>query len=88
MHSSAGHSSNSRSQGSKSHMHITTTIVTKVYEEKLCTGLPRSVKSQGKTKFFQGQGNVSEFSIWSGKFRISAQSQGNLYHFGYYKVFL
>ena len=39
---------------------------------QLCvkTGLPRSVKSQGKTKFFQGQGKVSEFCIWSGKFEI------------------
>ena len=33
-------------------------------------GLPRSVKSQGKPKFFQGQGKVSEFCIWSGKFKI------------------
>ena len=46
--------------------------------QSLGTGLPRSVKSQGKTKFFQGQGKVSEFCIWSGKFRISAQSQGKV----------
>ena len=32
------------------------------------TGLPRSVKSQGETNFFQGQGKVCEFCIWSGKF--------------------
>ena len=34
------------------------------------SGLPQSVKSQGKTKIFQGQGKVSEFCIWSGKFGI------------------
>ena len=27
-------------------------------------------KKSGKTKFFQGQGKFSEFSIWSGKFGI------------------
>ena len=44
-------------------------------EKRRCTrcegfaGLPQSVKSQGKTKFFQGQGKFSEFcTIWSGKF--------------------
>ena len=55
-------------------------------------GLPRSVKSQGKPKFFQSQGKVSEFCIWSGKFKIllkvrekSGKSQGDLYHFRYYE---
>ena len=28
------------------------------------------MKSHGKTKIFQGQGKVSEFCIWSGKFGI------------------
>ena len=31
------------------------------------TGLPRSEKSQGKTKIFQGQGKVGEFFKKSGK---------------------
>ena len=34
------------------------------------TGSPRSVKSQGKTFFFQGQGKVSEFCFGSGKFGV------------------
>ena len=36
------------------------------------------MKSQGKTIFFQGQGKVSEFCTWSGKFWNSAQSQGRV----------
>ena len=36
----------------------------------IISGLPRSVKSQEKTKFFQGQGKGSEFCIWSWKFGI------------------
>ena len=44
------------------------------------------MKSQGKTKFFQGQGKVSEFCIWSGKFGILLKV-GNLYQFRHFKVF-
>ena len=40
------------------------------FQPRVCTGLPRSVKSQGKTKFFQGQGKVSEVCIWLRKFGI------------------
>ena len=46
---------------------------TKKSEDFVKPGLPRSVKSKGKTKFFQGQGKVSEFCIWSGKFRIQGK---------------
>ena len=35
-----------------------------------CTGLPRSGKSQGKTKIFQGQGKVREFCKKSGKISV------------------
>ena len=34
------------------------------------TGLPRSGKSQGKTKIFQGQGKVREFCKKSGKISV------------------
>ena len=40
------------------------------FSEDVIPGLPRAVKSQGKTKSFQGQGKVSEYCIWSGKFGI------------------
>jgi len=33
-------------------------------------GLPRSVKSQGKTRIFQGQGKVREFCKKSGKILV------------------
>ena len=47
------------------------------------SGLPRSGKSQGKTKIFQGQGKVREFCKKSGKISVlvkvsekSGKSQG------------
>ena len=36
----------------------------------MVTGLPRSGKSQGKTKSFQGQGKVREFCKRSGKISV------------------
>ena len=58
----------------------------------ILTGLPRSVKSQGKTTFFQGQGKVGEFGIWSGKLfckfaEKSEKNQGDLTHFGCIELF-
>ena len=45
----------------------------------ILTGLPRSVKSQEKTTFFQGQGKVGEFGIWLGKlFCKFAQKSGKI----------
>ena len=45
-------------------------FITCVLNCKTIAELPQSVKSQEKTKFFQGQGKVSEFCIWPGKFGI------------------
>ena len=39
-------------------------------DETQPSGLPRSVKSQGKTKIFQGQGKVREFCKKSGKILV------------------
>ena len=47
-----------------------TDSLTEVIESRLCTGLPRSGKSQGKTKIFQGQGKVREFCKKSGKISV------------------
>ena len=46
------------------------------------TGLPRSGKSQGKTKIFQGQGKVREFCKKSGKISVLvkvSEKSGNFF---------
>ena len=45
------------------------------------SGLPQSGKNTWKTKFFPGQGKVSEFCKWSGKFRKDFESQGKVREF-------
>ena len=44
-------------------------------EGRAYTGLPRSGKSKGNTKIFQGQGKVREFSNRSGKTLEVCKSQ-------------
>ena len=49
------------------------------------SGLPRSGKSQGKTKIFQGQGKVREFFKKSGKIfdivKVSEMSGNSVFRF-------
>ena len=63
-------------------------FVTRYAVDRHLLELPQSVKSQGKTKFIRDQGRVSDFCILVKQIWNSAQSQGNLYYFGYFKVFL
>ena len=51
---------------------------------QIVSHLNRSVKSQGKTKFVQGHGKVSEFFFGQGNFEPcskSGKSQGNIFLF-------
>ena len=52
---------------------------------KALSGLPRSGKSQGKSKLFQGQGKVREFCKRSGKisvlFKVSEKSGNFVFRF-------